>query len=321
MRRRTNSPSTWTGTGNGTGSRPMSYELPRGDDIRRAAETLLRAADAKGRLPTPVDDIVATAGLVEPEHSLLSDAVLAQAPAHLRDKIRKLRFKVRAVLDRDAREIHIDPGLHIGGQIAFKKLHEVGHDICWWQCDRGFADDDETLSWSVGKRPEREANQAAAELLFQLRLFEDMTAQYEIGIASIIELAGLIGSSCHAAFRRCIETHRWALAGVVMDGSPRSREPLAYQRREVICSAAWQERFGSPCSWPPVLRPVPYSFITRCPEAARTRSVLRDTLRLADLSNEQTDLNVELFFNSYKMFALLWVPRTERFRHRRLLVA
>jgi hypothetical protein len=66
---------------------------------------------------------------------------------------------------------------------------------------------------------------------------------------------------------------------------------------------------------------MPYSFITRCPEAARMRSPLRDTFRFADLRNEQADLNVELFSNSYSMFVLLWVPRTERFRHRRLLVA
>jgi hypothetical protein len=114
---------------------------------------------------------------------MLSDSVLAEAPAHLREKMRKLRLKVRAVLDRDAREIHIDPGLHITGQVAFKKLHEVGHDICWWQRDRGYADDDETLSWSTNQRIECEANQTAAELLFQRKFFQDAAAQYEIGIA------------------------------------------------------------------------------------------------------------------------------------------
>jgi hypothetical protein len=299
----------------------MTHEVPRADDIREAAAKLLRKADAKGRLPTPVEDIVAAAGLVEPEHSLLSDFVLEQAPAHLRNKIRKLRLKVRAVLDRDAREIHIDPGLRIRGQIAFKKLHEVGHDVCWWQRDRGYADDDETLSWSADRRLEREANQAAAELLFQRTLFHDMAAQYEIGIAAILELAELIGSSGHAAFRRFIETHRWALSGVVMDISPSSRNPLAYRRREVAFSSSWEERFGSLHNWPPVLRPVPYSFIARCPEAVTMRSVVSDTFRFPDLHNDQVDLNVEMYCNSYKLFALLWVPRKERFRHRRLLVA
>lgn len=296
----------------------MTYEVPRADDIRRAAEKLLLKADVNGRLPTPVDDIIAAAGLIEPDHSLLSDFILEQAPAHLRSKIRKLRLKVRAVLDRRAREIHIDPSLYVQGQIAFKKLHEVGHDICPWQRDPGYADDDETLSWSTDQRFERQANQAAAELLFQRTLFQDMAAQYEIGIAAILDLAALIGSSGHAAFRRFIETHRWALAGVVMDVSPCSRDPLTYRRHEVVSSPAWDQRFGSLHGWPTILRPVPYSFIALGP-AAVARSVISGTFRLPDLRNEQVDLKVEVYSNSYKLFALLWVPRKERLRHRRLI--
>jgi hypothetical protein len=299
----------------------MPREAPRSGDIRTAAERLLRAADAKGRLPTPVDDIVAAAGLVQPEHSMLSDFVLAEAPAHLRDKIRRLRLKVRAVLDREAREIHVDPGLHNEGQIAFKKLHEVGHDICPWQRDRAYADDDETLSWSTNTRFEREANQAAAELMFQRTLMRDMAAEYEIGIPAILDLAGQIGSSGHAAFRRFVETHRRAVAGIVLDVSPRSRSPLEYQRREAIASPTWEERFGPVTTWPPILRPVPYTFVSRCPDAVTMRSVVRDTFQFPDLRNEQVDLNVELYTNSYKLFALLWVPHRERFKHRRILAA
>ena len=299
----------------------MPREAPRADDIRTAAGRLLRAADAKGRLPTPVDDIIAAAGLVQPEHSMLSDLVLAEAPAHLRDKIRRLRLKVRAVLDREAREIHVDPTLHNEGQIAFKKLHEVGHDICPWQRDRGYADDDETLSWSTNRRFECEANQAAAELMFQSTLMRDMAAQYEIGIPAILDLAGLIGSSGHAAFRRFVETHRRAVAGIVLDVSPSSRNPLAYKRGEIVASSAWEERFGPVTGWPQMLRPVPYTFINRCPDAVTMRSVVRDTFRFPDLSSEQVDLNVELYTNSYKLFSLLWVPHRERFKHRRLLAA
>jgi hypothetical protein len=298
----------------------MTREGPRADDIRRAAEKLLLKADINGRLPTPVDDIVAAAGLAEPEHSLLSDFILEQAPAHLRSKIRKLRFKVRAVLDRRAREIHIDPTLHIRGQIVFKKLHEVGHDICPWQRDPGYADDDETLSWSTDQRLEREANQAAAELLFQRTLFQDMAMQHEIGIAAIHDLARQIGSSGHAAFRRFIETHRWMLAGVVMDVSPCSRDPLMYQRDEVISSTAWDQRFGSLRDWPTILHPVPYSFVSLGPGAMVTQSVQSGMFQYPDLRNEQVDLNVEVHSNSYKLFVLFWVPRKERLRHRRLIV-
>ena len=56
---------------------------------------------------------------------MLSGFVLEQAPAHLRSAMRKLRLKVRAVLDREAREIHVDPAIHNQGQIAFKNLAET----------------------------------------------------------------------------------------------------------------------------------------------------------------------------------------------------
>ena len=225
------------------------------------------------------------------------------------------------VAGREAREIHVDPTLHNRGQIAFKKLHEVGHDLCSWQRDPAYADDDETTSWSTSRCCEREANQAAAELMFQGTLMRDMAAQYEIRIPAILDLAGQIGSSGHAAFRRFTETHRHPVAGVVLDVSPSSRSPLAYRRREVVASPAWEERFGLVTAWPRFLLPVPYSFISWRPEAAVTRSLVRDTFRYPDLRSDQVDLNAELYSNTYSLFVLLWMPRRERFRHRRLLAA
>ena len=44
------------------------------------------------------------------------------------------------------REIHLDPSIDHPGQIAFKTLHEVTHDILPWQRELGYADDDATLS-------------------------------------------------------------------------------------------------------------------------------------------------------------------------------
>jgi hypothetical protein len=74
-------------------------------------------------------------------------------------------------------------------------------------------------------------------------------------------------------------------------------------------------------AWPRILQSVPYSFISRCPEAAAMRSSVRDTFRFPDLRSDQVDLNVELYSNSYNLFVLLWVPRRERFWHRRFLAA
>jgi hypothetical protein len=297
----------------------MIDEVDGADAIRAAAEHLLRKADAKGRLPTPVDDIVAAAGLVQPEESLLSRSAFEQAPAHIQRALRKVRFKVRAVLDRQAREIHLDPTIHVQGRIAFRKLHEVTHDILPWQRELGYADDDATLSRSTNQLFERQANHGAAELLFQGTLFSDMAAEYEVGMAAILELAGRVGASGHAAFRRFIETNRGTLAGVVMDPSPQSRQPLAYRRHEVIASRTWESQFGSPHTWPAVLQTPPFEFVELGPPAYAGGSVMKSTWRLADVRNQPTDLSVEVYSNSYSLFVLIWLRRKERLRHRRLI--
>ena len=255
----------------------MAHEAPASATSGRRPKRLLRAPTPMGRLPTPVDDIVAAAGLVEPGHSLLSDFVLAQAPAHLRDEMRKLRLKVRAPSSTATpREIHVDPGIRIRGQIAFKKLHEVGHDICWWQRDRGYADDDETLSWSMDQRPGARGEPGSRRTA--------VSAQILSGRGGPVRDRDRVDPRSGRADRvvgACgiPALHRNASVGARGRRSwmdrPRSRDPLAYQRREVVCSAAWEERFGSLYSWPSALQPMPYSFITRCPEAARTRSVAR----------------------------------------------
>ncbi len=298
----------------------MQGEVADADAIRTAAERLLRKADARGRLPTPVDDIVAAADLVEAEHSLLSDFVLGQAPEHLQRAIRKLRFKVRAVLDRRAREVHLDPTIQHRGRLAFKKLHEVTHDILPWQRALGYADDDATLSWATKQLFEQQANQGAAELLFQRDLFSDMAHQYEIGMAAIIELAGRFGASGHAAFRRFVEGHPWVLAGVVMELSPCAVNPVAYRRKEVVCSQRWAKRFGTPRSWPLVLRSPPYSFVDLAARARSTRSVVPGELRLPDVNNQPVGLHVEVYCNSYMLFVLIWQPRSEHARHRRIII-
>ena len=95
----------------------MLEDIPDHDAIAKETHRLLRKADAYGRWPTPIDDIIAAAGLVEPQHSMLSNFILEQAPSHLRRAVRKVSGKVRALLDRKEREIHIDPAANTEGRV------------------------------------------------------------------------------------------------------------------------------------------------------------------------------------------------------------
>src|SRR6266571_8790153 len=91
------------------------YQRPDLPAIEQHTRKLLRRAGVKRQFPTPVDEIVASAGLSEPEHSMFSEFIVDQAPEHLRRAIRRLTGPVRAVLDRKEQEIHISPTIITGG--------------------------------------------------------------------------------------------------------------------------------------------------------------------------------------------------------------
>lgn len=297
----------------------MGIDVPDERAIRQLTQELLKRADAEGRFPTPIDDIVAAAGLVQPKESLFSNSILEQAPSHLRHVIRKLGGRVRAVLDRTTQEVHVDPSIQNEGRVAFYKLHEVSHKIYPWQQELAYADDDATLSPAVRTVFEWEANIGASNLLFQNDAFTDMARQYTIGIASIFDLAIQVGASRHATFRRFARVHDGAVAGVVLDLSPCTREPLTYRRHEMITSDKWAAEFGM-SYWPQELRAEPFTFVNSAEEARVSSSVVQREFVFPNLRNEPVTLNVELYSNQYALLVLIWKPRRETFRRRRILV-
>lgn len=294
------------------------------EDIARLTDRLLRKADAYGRHPTPVDDILAAADLEEAPDTLLSESSIARMPKHMHGVLRRVAGKVHAALDRKTRIVHINPATDLVGQKAFKRLHETAHDLFPWQHidlgHLGFADDEMTLSSRTTIHFEREANQGAAELLFQRERFAETAADYAIGCATVIELVKLFGGSRHATFRRYVESHPGTVAGVVLAPRPCGREPLAFQRREAMCSSAWRDKFDDPARWPGVLRVEPYAFV----EQARACVAIEPPTgewTYVDRNHETTTLKAEAMSNSYSTFVLVWLPRREVFKRRRAVAS
>ncbi len=300
----------------------MLEDLPSHQDIARLTDRLLRQADAYGRLPTPVADILAAAELVEAPQTFLSASSIAQAPAHLRGILSRMSGKVHAVLDRRTREVHVNPANDLAGQQAFKRLHETSHDLFTWQHiddgRNGFADDLWTLSPKTQILFEREANQGAAELLFQRDRFAKAASDYAVSGGAVIELAERFGSSIHAAFRRYVETHGGAVAGVVLAPHPCEREPLGFPRQEAICSDAWLREFEDPAVWPRVLRADPFAFVAQASACSGFGPPVGEW-RYLDRNNKVTTLNVEAMSNTYRTFVLIWAPQRERFKRRRVV--
>jgi IrrE N-terminal-like domain len=290
----------------------MAQEVPGVGDIRKEAQRLLRRAEVNGELPTPVDRLVEAAGLSQPKRSMFADLVLNEAPERLRRPMRRLKLKVRALLDRQEREIHLDPSMDHPGQRAFKTLHEVTHDILPWQRELGYADDDASMSPSTQKLFEWQANVGGAELLFQRDLFADMAHDSTIGLATAFDLAETFGGSRRAGLHRYAETHRGQVAAVVLDISPVEAGALAYRRREVVLSKAFATQFGGAISWPRVLRSPPYTFLLEAENARRGSGSVTAEMLLPDRNNECQQLDVEIASNSYNLLVLISRPRRER---------
>ncbi|MBA3736272.1 MAG: hypothetical protein H0W90_13945 [Actinobacteria bacterium] len=292
-------------------------KLESASAIRDACDRLLKAAGVEGTLPTPVSDIVAAAELNWGSDDLFADETLERAPEELRKKMRTLRGKLCALLDRRERKVYVNPEIQLVGRRNFHTLHEVGHDLLEWQRDLYFPDDDYTLSPRTKVGQEREANFAGAEMLFQGDFFTHIARDFRIGMAEIEDLSRMIGASTHAGFRRYAASHTAPVAGVVLDRSPTSINPLRFKRREAMSSPVWETRFASLATWPKYLDVVAHPFLAEIVRLDIEPPPVTFTTCLADRDGEPIELNGELVSNSYNLFVLFWVPQREWLKRRR----
>jgi IrrE N-terminal-like domain len=280
----------------------MLEDLSSAQDIGKRTDALLRAAGAYGRYPTPVDDIVAARGLEESREFSLDEGVLTAMPKQARDLLRRAYRGLRGALDRRERVVHISEQVTHDGQKRFIKLHEVSHDNFPWQQQLVHADNDETLSRSTKVLFEQEANQGAAELLFQRAGFTNDAKSLAIGTAAVVHLANRYGSSLHAAFRRYAETHHEAVQLLRLAARPNSDG--SYQRYEQPCSPKWSQRFGTPL-YPRQLNPMDYPFLAVIDHALGEAPLLdRDGLRV--------NVQVEGLNTGYAQFVLMWLKPGRR---------
>jgi Zn-dependent peptidase ImmA (M78 family) len=283
----------------------MLEDLESSREIDRRVDQILRTADAYGRYPTPVDDIVDAAKLTQVDDYVLSDSKIAKAPAYLRSLLRTAKHKVQGLVDRRERVVHISPEIEHEAKRRFVKLHETTHDLLPHQQDLVYADTNETLSLNTKRLFEREANQGAAELLFQRTHFRRDANDLEIGPEAIWLLAERYGSSFHAAFRRYAECHDAAVAAVVFHPTPIELTPKTWKREEAMASPAWQDRFG-PTKWPIRMDSASYPFVVALDYPVGDFAMI-------DKVGSSVTVRVEAQSNTYKRFALMWIPPQRRF--------
>lgn len=283
----------------------MLEDLASAAEIAKRVDRILKAADAYGRFPTPVDDIVAAAKLTQAADYVFDESAISKAPAHLRTLLRSARNKIQGLVDRRARVIHISPAIENVGRRRFVTLHETTHGILPHQQDLLYADDDQTLSPFTKHLFEREANQGAAELLFQRELFARDAAQSEVSIAAVWGLAERYGASFQSTIRRFAETHGDPVAAIALSRTPISAPPAIWQRFEHVTSKSWLERFGAR-RWPSRMSEAEHPFLSAIlvPDL--------DQVKILDTDGNAIAIHVQVEQTPYRTFVLLWQPRRRK---------
>lgn len=218
--------------------------------VQERARSLLDRGSAWGTFPTPVDQLVTTAGLkiapIEAFDEGTMRRYLREAGEKAANLLRSALDKVLGIFDVHANTVHIDPTLYPDKQ-TFLKLHETGHSELPHQRGmyRWIQDCRQHLDPGIAALFEREANTFASLVLFQDGAFAARTVDEPFGIRVPMRAAKDFGASLYASFREYVRRHHKTCAVIILEPTETcpTRGPIAKIRR-VEMSATFAQHFG-----------------------------------------------------------------------------
>jgi IrrE N-terminal-like domain len=264
-------------------------------------ETLLVDAGAAGRLPTNEKKLLKFLGLEQLSFDFAEDVGFLHTPEESSGEL-------RAALHLGERVVATQSGLGMK-RTRFSIFHEIGHCVLPEHHMKFFVDTDRTLSFWTKVRMEREANQFAADLLFQGKLFSEQAIGLNTSLSSIIELAPQYGASFEAAFRRYTESHVVPCALIVYDKVAQSDESFveddSFRVQYMVSSPSFRKRFFSgvgmsteTCRASEIYRQ----------DFCKVGQVVENELTVGRADNEKFKFEIEVFNNGYKIFQFLKRP-------------
>jgi hypothetical protein len=201
------------------------------------------------------------------------------------------------------------------GRARFTEAHELGHRVIPWH--RGaYVDDEQSLFRDTESLLEKEANLAAAHLIFQGSPFFERAFDYPLSLRTPILLAGQFGASLHPTIRFYVEQHVEPLAVVIAGRYPRHDGTVPiFQALE---SSAFRERFGPVAArFPSLSLPIdetrPLGPLLNA--ARRSIEPSECPVSFKDARGARQRFVAEAFFNQYCFF-LTFAPHS-RLRHGR----
>jgi Zn-dependent peptidase ImmA (M78 family) len=186
----------------------------------------------------------------------------------------------------------------------FSVLHEVAHFILPEHREKLFLDDDHTLSWWTQVRLEQEANQTAAELLFQGHRFTREAIDSPLSWHSVLQLAPQYGASYEAAGRRFTEKHVLPCALIVYDKATKTNEvdfeEDIYRLQYTITSKPFRKRFFRN------LESNPNKFTaSELYQPKYWGAVTESELTVGGNDRSKWSFETEVFSNGYKIFQFI----------------
>lgn len=264
-------------------------------------ETLLVDAGAAGNLPTNEDRLLTFLGLEQMSFDFTYELDFLDVPE-------KPPGELRAALHLDEKVVATQTGMG-DKRTRFSIFHEIAHCVLPEHNRRLFVDTDLTLTWWTKVRLEREANQFAADLLFQGKYFTEQALNLKVSSKTVLDLAPQYGASYEAAFRRYTETHVQPCAVIVYDKAARNEESYVqdddYRIHYTVTSPSFRRLYFSgvqlgeeTCKAAEVYGSDFWSIGT----------VVEKELSVKSQGKEKWRFETEVFSNSYKIFQFLRRP-------------
>lgn len=287
-------------------------------DQRRAVEErarqLLDRAEAWGRYPTPIDDILAAAKIQVAPAGIFDPAAIiayirgkaASAAAGAASLVKSAVSKIFGLYDSHENLIHID-GSVVKTKQSFLKLHETGHHEMptHRKMFRLFQECEKTLSPEIADLFEREANNFARFALFQGDAYTRMAADHPLEIKTPMKLAKEFGASQYASAREFARGNARACVVYVLN-SPTFVNGDGFRAvvRRIEASPSFAAQFGRPTD----TIVTPDHFLGPVLPIGRkmTRPV---SLSLTDLNGTRHECVAEAFDTKHNILILLYPVR------------
>jgi Zn-dependent peptidase ImmA (M78 family) len=263
-------------------------------------EALLQEAGTADHLPTDEDKLLGYLKLEQLSFDFMHE--LDFLP-----ETQKQTLDLRAALSFNDRLVATQSGLS-DKRKRFGIFHEIGHFILPEHRSKLFLDDDATLSWWTKARIEREANEIAAELLFQGNRFTEEALSLSASVRTVTDLAPKYGASYESAVRRYTERHVLPCAVVVLNKVRRDSDELEFEDSEykvhyTITSPSFRKMYFS------ALEVRGGGTIKGSELCGKTRWWGVDDIVEHRMTVGEWHFETEIFSNGYKIFQFVLPPK------------